>query len=403
MHLIFHNVNDAFKGLVELFDTQGFSGKHCEIIRWPSRNGDVLMIDGPVTLTYTHPKERVLFNRSRDANPFFHLYEALWMLAGRNDVTSVAYYAKQMAEYSDDGKTLNGAYGYRWRYARPHGLKDHPTKYATVVPTAVDQLDLLVAHLTADPTSRRAVLQMWNVEDDLLKVGLGTEPADAQITSKDVCCNLSVMFSLRPTDPILDAEHVKTEGSVATMRKPKPYALDMTVTNRSNDLVWGLLGANYVHFTTLQEYMAARLGCEVGKYHHFTNNLHVYTWNWKPKEWLADATGYGSNAYVTGKGNQFGSRSLTLVPLVQNPAVFEEELPRFVEWYGQSRWPTIKYWKEPFLNDVAQPLLTAHDAYKNRETIALRYLENCRADDWRFAAEGWLRRRLDKKVPTEGE
>jgi hypothetical protein len=34
----------------------------------------------------------------------------------------------------------------------------------------------------------------------------------------------------------------------------------MTVTNRSNDLCWGMLGANYVHFTILQEYLAARLG-----------------------------------------------------------------------------------------------------------------------------------------------
>ena len=103
----------------------------------------------------------VLFNSARDCNPWFHLYESLWMLAGRNDVASIAYYAKNMANYSDDGKTLNGAYGFRWRHMVARG---QPWK-------GVDQLDILVNHLKADPTSRRAVLQMWNVEDDLLKIG----------------------------------------------------------------------------------------------------------------------------------------------------------------------------------------------------------------------------------------
>ena len=37
-----------------------------------------------------------------------------------------------------------------------------------------------------DVESRRAVLQMWNVEDDLLKVD----------SSRDVCCNLSVLFTV---------------------------------------------------------------------------------------------------------------------------------------------------------------------------------------------------------------
>src|SRR5262249_11634251 len=153
--------------------------------------GTVLVIDEPVTITYTHPRERVLFNTVRDANPFFHLYEALWMLAGRNDVAPLSYYNSRMKEFSDDGKTLNGAYGYRWRNARGReygsGLTivmvDDPTLPTGKRPVCADlsvgscdQLDTLVNHLRADPTSRRAVLQMWNVEDDLLKIGgVGTE------------------------------------------------------------------------------------------------------------------------------------------------------------------------------------------------------------------------------------
>ena len=45
-----------------------------------SRNGKVLLAPEPVTTVYERPKERVLFWPQRDANPFFHFYEGLWML-----------------------------------------------------------------------------------------------------------------------------------------------------------------------------------------------------------------------------------------------------------------------------------------------------------------------------------
>ncbi len=51
-----------------------------------SRNGAVLQAPCPVTTVYRRPDERVLFWPERDANPFFHFMESLWMLAGRNDV-----------------------------------------------------------------------------------------------------------------------------------------------------------------------------------------------------------------------------------------------------------------------------------------------------------------------------
>jgi thymidylate synthase len=79
------------------------------------------------------------------------------MLAGREDVAPLAYYAKNMLNYSDDGHTLNGAYGYRWRHAD-----------TSVEPR--DQLEIIVEHLQNKPESRRAVLTMWDVEDDLMQI-----------------------------------------------------------------------------------------------------------------------------------------------------------------------------------------------------------------------------------------
>lgn len=259
MHLHTRNVNTAFKTLVAGFrgkppyDTDGmkpFSDKcWANVVRRNSRNGPVLVIDEPVTITYSHPTERVLFNQARDANPFMHLYESLWMLAGRNDVAPLAYYAKNFLNYSDDGKTLNGAYGYRWRHAERYEWSNPTDLYRS---ENVDQLKILIDHLKADPTSRRAVLQMWNVEDDLLKIGLKeiTTEANKQYRtfsppSRDVCCNLSVMFSLREivTNNVGKMSAAALESGAR--EEVTNCVLDMTVTNRSNDLVWGCLGSDY--------------------------------------------------------------------------------------------------------------------------------------------------------------
>src|ERR1017187_3661662 len=100
------NVHEALPRALALLEQEG--------VERPSRNGPVLL--GPsVTTVYERPCERVIFWPERDANPYFHLYEALWMLAGRDGIAGPARYAKQIREYSDDGVVLHGAYGDRWR------------------------------------------------------------------------------------------------------------------------------------------------------------------------------------------------------------------------------------------------------------------------------------------------
>jgi thymidylate synthase len=419
MHLTTRNVNSAFRELVKLFDrgsrwAGGDSYVHTNrgivkatITQRNSRNGPVLLIDEPVTITYTHPRERVLFNAARDANPFFHLYEALWMLAGRNDVASVAHYAKQMKDYSDDGVTLNGAYGYRWRHQKGEQILSRYMKNGPGYDDweNIDQLDVLVNHLKADHNSRRAVLQMWNVEDDLLRIGgkciCGADrtgpsaeahdvdcPAQRQ-ASKDTCCNLSVMFSIREQVVHPDA------GPIAQAQFNK-RCLDMTVTNRSNDLIWGLLGANYVHFSFLQEYMAARIGVEVGKYHHFTNNLHVYTETnsgFHPEKWLGQND---CNWHEEGDDLYHYSEYdvKTTVPLINKPEVFENEMLEFVN-NNDGRTRTLRlHYKEPFLDTVAQPAMDAMYCHKEGNTDeALTHASMIAADDWRIACQRWLERR----------
>lgn len=315
MHYQFRNVNHAFSGLVEALINTGEAKQ--------TNKGEVWrMPNGPTTVTYSRPLERVLFNPVRDCNPFFHLFESLWMLAGRNDVEALAVYNKRMKEFSDDGEIFNGAYGFRWRHY-----------------FGVDQLKVALDQLNKDHLTRQCVVQMWST-NDLLQ--WESEP-------KDLPCNLSVLFE------------------VDQMR------LNMTVYNRSNDLVWGMCGANVVHFSYLQEYMASRLNVGMGKYHQVSNNLHAYNnEHWKGAAFMTEHHTYPSGAFT---------------PLVSRPDQFDEEVWTFVE--NQDALV-----QEPFLKDVAAPMCLAFRHHKEREyPRAYEALDRVIAADWQLAGRQWISRR----------
>ena len=118
--------------------------------RQMSRNGSTLESNEPVVTVYLHPWERVLFDKDRDANPFFHLIESIWMLAGSQELHPLTYFNSGMSNFSDDGENLNGAYGYRW-----------------INKFGFDQIQMIIELLERDPESRRAVLQMWDCVHDL--------------------------------------------------------------------------------------------------------------------------------------------------------------------------------------------------------------------------------------------
>lgn len=376
MHLTFNNVNDAFEGIVEGI----FTGTIPTETR-ATRNGETQTLIEPITVTYLNPRQRVLFNEERDCNCFFHLFESLWMLSGRNDVESLSYYSSKISQFSDDGKTFNGAYGYRWRkaarYADDNGEailyeeKDENGDEYDVTGEDFDQLEVLIKHLKENPLSRRAVLQMWNVEDDLLKVD----------SSKDVCCNLSVIFEVEAG---VDYDDANGPHDV-------PKYLNMTVVNRSNDLIWGLLGANVVHFSTLQEYVANRLMIEVGKYNQFTSNGHVYDWNWKPELWLSKR----NRTMHDKRPNSWEEEYPEITrDLVQHAPTFDRELQSITDLRIQCG---IRY-EEPFFQEVAKPMFASWKRYKADElSKAVATLDHCMQMDWRIAGKQWLQRRIERR------
>lgn len=314
-------------------------------VKRSSRNGDVYQMAEPVATVYEHPTERVLLHTWRDANPFFHFYESLWMLAGRNDVAPLTKYVKRMETFSDDGFTFNAAYGWRWRNA--HG----------------DQLSQLINKLKSNHDDRRCVLSIWDPEVDLFKKFSGLSEL---YTGRDAACNLTVTFQID--------EHEK---------------LNMVVFCRSNDIIWGCYGANAVHFSFLQEYVARSVGVGVGTYTQISVNWHAYVDIFEKME---------ANCEEWSWSDPYATQGWKPVPLFESPAdqpKWDQDCRRFVTGTGFLPANADRDDFCPFFRDVAWPIVEAHDLYKNGSISgALEAIAQCAADDWRVACIQWLTRRV---------
>lgn len=334
--IIASNVNDAYDDAMGLMEKHGVPEE--------SRNGPVKVLPAPLCTTILHPTERVLFHKARKANPFLHLFEAFWMLAGRRDAAFLDTYVHDFgSRFADPDGNLHGAYGHRWR--------NH---------FVFDQLDHVVNSLRRDPSSRREVLAMWDPMSDL------------GARKKDIPCNTHIYPRIR-WDVYLHAK-----------------ALDLTVCCRSNDVVWGLCGSNIVHFSVLQEYMAWMIEVEVGKLYILSNNAHVYDATahlYDPDEYSSDPSPYG--------GNEPGG--VIESPLFQgaNRGVFFLELQTWLE-DPTEEYPT--HYRCDVFTDLLIPMALTHKFYKNYGVAeAVDVLPQIKHADWREAARLWLSQRPVKK------
>ena len=328
MHTIHaRNVNDAFVSGMKLLYEEGTPRQ--------SRAGDVLEYPTCVATVYEKPWERVLFNPVRDANPFFHLMESLWMLRGQRDVQSMVRYNKRMDEYSDDGEVFHGAYGYRWRN---HFSQDY---------RLLDQINIIIRRLKKDPIDRRCVLQMWDASYDL------------NVNKVDIPCNTHVYFKLRD-----ELGH----SSKYVHYFPK---LHMTVCCRSNDIIWGAYGANAVHFSMLQQYIADSLGVAMGPYVQISDSFHAYK--------------NVFDAYrIPEEGLPCHSREL-----YDNFSNTRFRIPRDLD-FGDAM-----FYKSSFYKELIEPMTKAWDHWKNGEWQAAfdTVKSQMPIQDWRHACLEWLERR----------
>lgn len=322
MEIISRNVNTLFSDMLWKFKVCGVPAE--------SRNGPVLVINEPVLTRIDRPQERVLFFSGRDANPIFHVMESIWMLAGRRDVHFVKLFNSRIDAYSDNGEYFNAAYGFRMR----HHWGD-------------DQLVEVINLLRRDPTTRRAVIQLYDCHDLVNQ------------TSKDHACNTSMMFAIR-------------DGR-----------LELTVTNRSNDAWWGYAGANIVHFTMIQEFIAAAVGVPMGRYFTVSNNLHIYTELYDANNHLAlPPDDYDYDAYKHGIGPWNIINSSSWETWLHDAASFCDA-------------PFARPYKpyHPFFTEVAYPMAMVSHTRKNKTGDGRDWANKIVADDWRLATLQWIDRR----------
>lgn len=204
-----------------------------------SRKGERVLERLHQQITLAEPWDRYPRLGLRRASLPAQIAEAMWILAGRNDVEWLSYYLPRAVEFSDDGETWRGGYGPRLR--RFAGIGED-----------IDQIAHVVDVLREDPTSRRAVISIY-------------DPAIDSEPGKDIPCNDFISFQSRLGE------------------------LHAHVFVRSNDLMWGWSGINAFEWSVLQEVVAGILGIEVGTLTFSISSLHAYDRHWEKLRKIGEA------------------------------------------------------------------------------------------------------------------
>lgn len=224
----------------------------------PSRNGNTRELLDFKTIV-DEPQKRCVGGFNRDINIFFLLAEAMWIWAGRKDVSFLAKFNSRMSEFSDDNEVFHAPYGFRLRNWGVSSFDKSKSEEQIRSLEGLDQIEAAISMLKKDPSTRRIALSIWNPDLDL------------NVDSKDLPCN-DMVFLLN-----------------------RGGKLSITVANRSNDLHWGL-PTNMFQFSWILENIALLCDLKVGTETHNSKSLHVYLdneihknmWNSKVKEDLYD-------------------------------------------------------------------------------------------------------------------
>jgi thymidylate synthase len=349
-------------------DHLAHQGERCE-----SRAGPVIAVPTPVMSVYERPTERVLQSSRRDANPFFHLAESLWMLSGRDDSAFLDHYVRDFgSRFAETGGIIHGAYGDRWR--RRFG---------------VDQLDAAVRRLRENQDDRQIVLQMWDCRDQahvveyLGKVQTGEN--DLLGSWRDRPCNTHVYL------------RVRREPAGHKMGVPfYNLLLDLTVCCRSNDIVYGAYGANAVHFSVLQEYLAGRIGVGVGRMYQLSNNFHGY---------VEVLNVIGDPRHLLEEVDLYEEGEITAMPIGEVWDCWDADLGIFTRWHDDL-WglpPDADWFDYPdgaanlWFPTVAAPVCQSMWLWRaGRRRDAAEWCSQIEASDWRQACEEWMIRRINK-------
>lgn len=185
-----------------------------------------------ITFLVSNPYHNVCLNPQRNLSLRYLVGEIQWYLSGSNKVEDIGKYAKMWYDLSDDGETVNSAYGYRIFH-----------KFG------FDQLQYCIDKLKKNPYDRQCILHIKEASNK---------------PTKDTPCTCLLQFTC-------------FNGK-----------LNLHTYMRSND-IWLGLPYDMGFFTVLLQIVAKEVGLPVGVYYHTVGDLHLYERHWdKNVEYSAD-------------------------------------------------------------------------------------------------------------------
>lgn len=169
-----------------------------------------------------NPVDRDITTKWRKWSKTYAEREWNWYLSQNRSVEEIKKFAPTWDKMHGGDNIVNSNYGWQW------GREN--------------QLDKCIEQLKKDASTRQAWFSIFDGKEK------------DQYTY-DTPCTLAIGFY---TD-LVNSE-----------------LLNMTVTMRSNDLIFGFCNDQYC-FSKLQEQVANELNMQVGTYFHFAQNLHIYS------------------------------------------------------------------------------------------------------------------------------
>ncbi len=176
-----------------------------------------------VLLRLSNPRARLSRTETK-GKVFSALGELLWYLSGNNKAAFMDYYVPNdiyAKEAEEGGDVVRSGYGERMNNF-----------------DGINQIANIISLLRARPTSRRAVIQLFDA-------------SDLAHSYKSIPCTCTIQFLIREE------------------------RLNLFVNMRSNDAFLGLPHDIFA-FTMLQEIVARSIGVELGEYRHTAGSLHLY-------------------------------------------------------------------------------------------------------------------------------
>lgn len=167
------------------------------------------------------PTHRLVQSACRPLRIGYALGNFLYAIQGESSLSAIQFYNERAVNFSDDGAMLAGTFGSRVFHSE-----------------AGNQLSNVARLLEEDPSSRRAVIQVF-------------QPQDVTAESRNCSCLTHLQFFLR-------------DGSLSCIASMRSQSVLMVMPY---DLI--------LH-TLLQEALAVHLGLQVGRYYHICGSFHYY-------------------------------------------------------------------------------------------------------------------------------